>query len=146
MQLNISTDYALRSLVYLATCGRQASSSEISEGMRIPDNYIYAVMGKLREAGLTRATRGVNGGWSLTKPAEEITLLEIFEAMEGSMKMNRCLIDPELCNRKAAGDCQMHDLYAEIQTQIESGLKSITLAQIRDRNWQPISEIFSQAV
>ncbi len=143
MQLNISTDYAIRSLLYLSTCGRQASSSEIAREMRIPDNYLYAVMGKLKKAGLAHATRGVKGGWTLLKEPEEITLLAILEVMEGSVKINRCLHDPASCNREATGNCPVHAYYSELQCQLENFLGSVTLSQIRDRNWSPLNELAS---
>jgi len=143
MQLNISTDYAIRSLLYLSTCGRQASSSEIAREMRIPDNYLYAVMGKLKKAGLAHATRGVKGGWTLLKDPDEITLLAILEVMEGSVKINRCLHDPASCNREATGNCPVHAYYSELQCQLENFLGSVTLSQIRDRNWSPLNELAS---
>ena len=141
MQLNISTDYAIRSLLYLSTCGRQASSSESAREMSIPDNYLYAVMGKLKKAGLAHATRGVKGGWTLMKEPEEITLLSILEVMEGSVKINRCLHDPASCNREVTGDCPVHAYYTELQFQLENFLGTVTLSQIRDRNWIPLGDI-----
>ena len=141
MQLNVSTDYAIRSLLYLATCGRQASSSEISREMSIPSNYLYAVMGKLKKAGLASASRGVNGGWSLSKEPEEITLLDIIEVMEGSVKINRCLYEDSYCPRDATETCQIHAYYHDLQTQLEKCLGAVTIAQIRDQSWKPISEI-----
>ncbi|MGI6221673.1 MAG: RrF2 family transcriptional regulator [Coriobacteriales bacterium] len=144
MQLNISTDYAIRSLLYLATCGRQASSSEIAYEMCIPDNYLYAVMGKLKKAGLAVATRGVKGGWTLTKDPSEIALLDIIEVMEGSVKMNRCLDDSRKCNREATSHCSVHAYYSELQDQLESFLGNVTLEQLRDRSWRPLSELAVQ--
>ena len=141
MQLNISTDYAIRSLLYLATVERQASSSEISKAMSIPDNYLYAVMGKMKKAGLARATRGVNGGWSLSKEPDKISLLDIIEVMEGTIKINRCLQDDHYCSRDASSDCPVHDFYNEVQMQVEAYFRGVSLAQLRDRNWQPVKEI-----
>ena len=141
MQLNISTDYAIRALLYLADCGRIASSSEIAREMCIPENYLYAVMGKLKKAGLTSATRGVKGGWSLTKEADEITLLSILDVMEGSVKVSRCLFDERDCNRDATGYCSVHAYYKELQGQIENFLGDVTLAQIRDRSWTSLGEL-----
>lgn len=141
MQLNISTDYAIRSLIYLASCGRQASSSEIAKEMCIPDNYLYAVMGKLKKAGLAHATRGVKGGWSLSKEPEEITMLDVLEVMEGSIKVNRCLHGESECNREATGFCQVHSYYNELQSHLENFLGNVTLDQIRDRNWVSLKDL-----
>lgn len=145
MQLNISTDYAIRALLYLATCGRQASSSEISAEMCIPDNYLYAVMGKLKKAGLTKAARGVKGGWSLTKDPSEITLLSILEVMEGSVKVNRCLHEDHQCNRNATGFCTIHTYYTELQGQLENFLGNVTIDQLRDKDWVPLNQLAAEA-
>lgn len=144
MQLNISTDYAIRSLLYLATCGRQASSSEISKEMHIPDNYLYAVMGKLKKAGLTVATRGVKGGWTLTKDPADIALLDVIAVMEGSVKVNRCLQGEKECNRDAVGSCPVHAYYCELQDQLECFLGNVTLEQLRDRTWTPLAQLAAE--
>lgn len=141
MQLNISTDYAVRSLLYLATCGRQASSSEISKAMKIPDNYLYAVMGKMKKAGLAYATRGVNGGWSLSKDPDDIKLLDIIEVMEGTIKINRCLQDDQYCSRDGAATCQVHEFYDEVQKQVECYFGGVSLAQLRDHSWVPVKDM-----
>ena len=144
MQLNISTDYAIRSMLYLATCGRQASSSEISKAMAIPDNYLYAVMGKMKKAGLAKATRGVNGGWSLTKQPEDIALINILEVMEGSIKVNRCLHEDQYCNRNATQHCLVHEFYQQVQDQLEKCFGGVTLAQLRDGDWGSVKDLLSQ--
>lgn len=144
MQLNISTDYAIRALLYLATCGRQASSSEISAEMCIPESYLYAVMGKLKRAGLVTATRGVNGGWTLAKDTESISLIDIIAVMEGSLKINKCLHDTSECSRKAAEICQVHAYYEELQGQLEKCFSDVKLSQLRDRSWTPIRELMAE--
>lgn len=141
MQLNVTTDYAIRSMLYLAIAGRQASSSEISEAMCIPDNYLYSVMGKLKKAGLVKASRGVNGGWTLVGEPEDIKLLDVVSVMEGTIKINKCLADAESCNRGAAGTCQVHEFYLEVQEQLEKYFGSVSLSNLRDRDWVPVREM-----
>lgn len=144
MQLNITTDYAVRAMLYLALVGRQASSSEISEAMSIPENYLYSVMGKLKKAGYVKASRGVNGGWSLVKEPEELTLLDMILVMEGTFKINPCLEDEANCSRGAVASCQIHDIYSEVQDYLESYFSSITLANLRDWQWIPIYEFSAE--
>lgn len=143
MQLNVTTDYAIRSMLYLSQVERQASSSEISRAMSIPSNYLYSVMGKLKEAGYVKAARGVNGGWSLVGDPEDITLLDMIVAMEGTIKINACLEDGANCSRDASASCQMHDIYCEVQDQLEGYFASVTLANLRDWNWTSIQDYTS---
>ncbi len=141
MQLNITTDYAIRSMLYLTIVGRQASSSEISEAMCVPENYLYSVMGKLKKAELVKATRGVNGGWTLVGEPSEVTLLDVISVMEGTIKINRCLSDAEGCNRRATDTCQVHEFYLEIQEQLERYFGGVTLENLKNRDWTPVKEM-----
>ncbi len=141
MQLNITTDYAIRSMIYLSMHDERVSSIEIAETMCIPDHYLYSVMGKLKKAGLVLATRGVNGGWVLSETPDKIKLIDIINAIEGTIKLNKCLADESGCSRGAANNCQLHDFYLEIQEQLEMYFASVTLAELRDRSWTPIKEL-----
>lgn len=141
MQLNITTDYAIRSMLYLSMHDQRVSSTEIAEIMCIPDHYLYSVMGKLKKAGLVLATRGVNGGWVLKDSPDKIKLIDIIDAIEGTIKINKCLVSDSGCSRGAAKSCQVRDFYLEIQEQIEKYFVSVTLAELRDRKWTPIKEL-----
>ena len=82
MQLNITTDYAIRMVLYLAMKQGAISSREISEMLGIPKTYISKITKKLENAGLINISVGVYGGFSIEKPANQINLLNIIEAME----------------------------------------------------------------
>ena len=72
MQLNVTTDYAIRVILYLSMKGGIASSKELSEKMAIPEKYVLKITKKLSEAGLIKTHIGKNGGFSVIKSAEEI--------------------------------------------------------------------------
>ena len=71
MRLNITTDYAIRIILYLSMKGGIISSKELSETMKIPENYVLKVARKLTKAGLTRTYVGKNGGFAVNKPAQQ---------------------------------------------------------------------------
>ena len=83
MQLNLTTDYAIRLVLYLATVERAAGSTEISDSMCIPRGQFGSISKTLRERGIIETLRGTNGGFRLAKQPEEISLHEIVNAMEG---------------------------------------------------------------
>ena len=95
MQLNLTTDYAIRLILYLYIADREVTVKEIAEKMVISPKYLPSVTKKLVEIGLVQSKPGRNGGLKAVKPAEEVTLLEIISSMEKTIKCNRCLEDDE---------------------------------------------------
>lgn len=81
MQLKASTDYGLRTVLYLAAKGGTCSSKDISEDMAIPRDYLIQLAQLLRKAGIIEAQPGKNGGYRLSKEPSETTLLEVMEAL-----------------------------------------------------------------
>lgn len=127
MQLNMTTDYALRAASYLATEQKRSSIATISEAMDIPKSYLPSIMKKLSEAGMVSVQRGVTGGWILAKPAPEITVLDIISVMENTIKLNRCLEEDLYCNRGEVQTCPLHHHYLVIQRGLENAFRGITL-------------------
>ena len=91
MQLKLTTDYAIRTVVYLATQSGITSVAEIGSKMGISENYLMKVLKALKDAGLVAGYQGKRGGYAISKKPEEISLWDIVEVMEGTTKINRCL-------------------------------------------------------
>jgi Rrf2 family protein len=110
MQLTLIGEYAIRAMIHLAT-GKDDSIfriSEISSLNNISDNFLRKIIPQLSNAGLIRSRRGIGGGIESGKPALEITPLEIIEAAEGEMALNKCLIDKAFCSDDRW--CMVHTL------------------------------------
>lgn len=131
MQLTTTTDYAIRAVLFLAMKG-VANATELNEAMGIPHGYISSLARKLRDAGIIKSERGVCGGYSLNKPPEEISLLDIVELMEGTTKINRCLEADHYCSRNAADTCPVRKFYSDIQVDLEAKLRSKTIKDLMD--------------
>ena len=127
MQLKITTDYAVRTLLFLAETGRITTSIEISEAMQIPREYLVNIMRDMREGGLVQALSGAKGGYSLARAPEEITLYDVIEVMERTIRINRCLEPGEPCSRGAARYCKVRQVYQELQDEIECCFKNHTI-------------------
>lgn len=130
MQLNITTDYAIRTVLYLAVRNLMTTSSEIAVAMRIPENYILKITKKLQKAGIVQREVGAKGGFILAKSMEEINLYEIIELMEPKMKINRCLEDDEYCSRFATEQCPVRKFYSNLQNELETKLKEMTVMSL----------------
>lgn len=130
MQLNLTTDYAIRLVLYLATVERAAGSAEISDSMFIPRGQFGFISKTLRERGIIETLRGTNGGFRLAKQPEEISLHEIVNAMEGTTRINRCLDPDGYCSRNGVPNCPVHQFYSRIQSQLDQAFQEVTIASL----------------
>ena len=80
MQLKVTTDYAVRTLMYLARHKGIVPIAEIAEAMKIPEKYLNRLGLALRDEGLIVTHRGKNGGYSLGRPPERIRLYDVVAA------------------------------------------------------------------
>jgi len=130
MEITRQTDYAVRALTYLAglPIDSRVSTSTISEAQRIPLPFLTKVISHLVKAGLVVTNRGMGGGVSMARSPEEITLLDIMEAVEGPMLFNRCLLRDGICELDS--ECAAHDAWAAIQACMIGELKAVTVSQL----------------
>jgi len=83
MQLNITTDYALRIVVYLSKSGKVVSSTKLASELSISKRYLLQVSAKLRDAKILAVEHGSNGGFKIEKSPEDISLYDIISLMQG---------------------------------------------------------------
>ena len=130
MQLNLKTDYAIRTLLYLATKNATASSTEISEQMVIPKSMISEFAVPLQRAGILTTQRGAGGGFALGRTPADISLHEVINLLEGTTRINRCLEDNHKCSRNATATCPVHKFYVRVQTYLEEAFRDKTIASL----------------
>jgi Rrf2 family protein len=124
MRFTQETDYALR-LVYAFSKlppGTHRSAREIAEKENIPFRFLLRVMGKLKRAKIIASRQGVDGGYRLAKTPGEISLRAIVEAVEGEIKLSRCLKSVSFCSAGYAPDCAVHKTLAVIQGRLADDL------------------------
>lgn len=132
MQLNITTDYAVRMTLYLAQQGGVAAAAEIGKAMAIPSKYVKTVAKPLCDAGLLRAVRGPGGGFGLNLPPEKITMHAIVNAMEGTTRINRCMDADGFCSRNGVETCPVHKFYSRIQSYLDEAFQDKTIASLME--------------
>lgn len=131
MQLNGSTDYAVRILMYLGEIDRMASAREIAEQMNIPPNYITGLNIKLKNSGYLTSAQGSVGGYRITEKAKNSTLLDIISLMEGQLLEERCTVCEPSCRLyKADGTCPVGVAYRAMQGAVQSTALNITLRNL----------------
>ena len=132
MQLKISTDYAIRIVLYLATTQTAATSAEISVKMGIPQTVIATLARPLQEAGILSTQRGTGGGFTLSRRPEDISLHEIINIAEGTTRINRCLEEGNPCSRNGAPHCPVHKFYTHIQSYLDAAFQDKTIASLME--------------
>lgn len=106
---------------------------DIAERQDLSKRYLEHMMTLLRNGGLVAAARGAAGGYRLARPASEIRLDEIFEALEGDIAPVECVRDSSACER--AEECVVRDLWCEVSSAMGDVLHGQTLADLKVR-WE----------
>ncbi len=135
MQINQATDYAFRAALFLAARDgiSRADAHTIAREEKIPMRYLLKIMPVLIKAGIVKSYRGIGGGYALNGDPGCITLLDILEAVEGPIALNRCLLDPSLCSKEGPPHCKIHQALHAIQQRLEVDLRSYTLKDLLDQ-------------
>lgn len=133
MRLSTRSRYAVRALVDLAMHAGEGPIlvREIAEREDISVRYLEQLLLPLKAAGIVRATRGANGGFTLAKNPSEINLYEIIKIMEGSTGFTECTDSPEVCPR--SNTCILRDSWIEVTDAANKVLEATSLQTIIDR-------------
>jgi Rrf2 family protein len=129
-QLSSGGEYAVRTMLHLASAptGEGIQISSIAAAWDIPENFLRKIVPLLSKASLIVSRRGKTGALFLARPAETITLLDVIQAVEGPMALNKCLIRPDFCNRSRW--CAVHCLWSEAQETLKATLRSKSIAEL----------------
>jgi Rrf2 family protein len=133
MRVSAKVDYALRACVELAVGegGGHIKGERIAQAQEIPVRFLENILGELRQAGLVRSQRGVEGGYWLARPAAEITLADVIRAVEGPLANVRG-IRPE--GIEYAGSAEpLREVWIAVRASLRSILEEVTLADVATR-------------
>ena len=127
-----NTDYAFRALINLARrYGRDVVSTKVlAEEEDISYQFACKILQKLQSAKLVRSSMGPKGGYYLSKPPARVSLLEVIEAVQGRVSLNKCLLADDECKRKP--NCPVSKKLAQLQKHIESFLRGVTFDEFLD--------------
>lgn len=134
MQITRQADYALRAILYLARLERnqKASTSQIAAFQEIPPSFLAKIISQLSIAGIIHTSRGARGGVSLALKPEEISLLDVVEAIDGPITLNECTKDPSICS--FGETCPIHDVWCETQADLVKRLSQSTFDKLLERD------------
>ena len=137
MKVSALEEYGLRCLVQLARGGAEPASGvtlstrEIAEREGLGLEYAAQILSTLRKAGLVGSVRGVNGGFRLARPAANLSVGELFRALDGPFDDTICeSYTGQLETCANAGDCQVAPVWQELSRRVYGFLDGVTLADI----------------
>ena len=133
MRISSRAHYGLRMMTELAKAhgGPPLSLAEIARTELLPLAYLEQLVAPLRKAGLVEGTRGLHGGYRLSRPPERVTVLEIVELMEGPVAPVECLAEgyrPGTCQREPG--CLSRPLWGRLQQAVKQVLGGTTLRDL----------------
>lgn len=133
MRLTTRERYGVRFLMDVAVHQKQGfvTLKEVARRQAISEKYLWQVVNLLKKAGLLRAAAGPGGGYRLAKPAEAITLREIFDGLGSDTAIIACIDDPCVCPFSYA--CAAREMWIEIDEKIKQVLESFTLSDLARR-------------
>lgn len=135
MRITKSEEYGLRLVMSLAVSNSQLTIRELAEREDLPETTVAKITARLRQAGVVRAERGRNGGYSLAEPADELTLARVVEAFDERV------YDGSFCGRMSPGrsqcthtsGCGLRPVWRSLTELIGGYLSGITVDDIINR-------------
>lgn len=127
LKVSDAVNLAFHASALLAGAEGPRSVGDLARRMEMSENHLSKVMQRLGRAGLVKSRRGPSGGFELARPAQDIRLLDIYEAIEGPYVEQGCLLAKPVCDGSC---CLLGGLLQSVHAQLRSHLESTRLADM----------------
>ena len=139
MLFSAATGYALQTLAALPEDGNYHLSRDLARKLHLPAPYLAKILQSLVQAGLLESVRGPKGGFRLARPAREVTVGDVLQALEGTDVLQGCVMGPAA--RCSPGNpCPLHEAWSQVKTLVVMSMTQATihdLQQFRGRSGGP---------
>lgn len=136
MQFTKAEEYGMFGVLYLA--GKPGNDvtplSEISDSQHIPEKFLAKIFQSLSKAGIIRSHRGVRGGFTLARSANEITVKDVLETIQGPYHLMKCLHDPNACAEQMSDKCALREVVLLAEKKLVEVFETYTIADLA--SWQ----------
>lgn len=128
MLISQTAEYALRAILYMAEHSETSHITQaIAEATQVPAGYLSKVLQALNRAGLVSSQRGLRGGFSLAKPAAELTIYEIVQAVDPVHRIRSC---PLKLPAHSKNLCPLHRRLDDAMAVVEKSFRETTVADL----------------
>ena len=132
MRVSAKVDYALRAMLELAAAGGLVKGERLAATQGIPQKFLEGILLDLRHAELVTSRRGVEGGYALGRPAEEISLADVIRAVEGPIATVRG-VRPDDVHYDGAAEA-LAAVWIDLRAAMRGVLEETTLAEVAARS------------
>ncbi|MEM8738461.1 MAG: Rrf2 family transcriptional regulator [Planctomycetota bacterium] len=123
-----TVEYALRAVVWLADHPEEShTSTSIAEATQMPRSYLSKILKSLSHAGLVAGQRGVHGGFTLTRNPDQLSILEVVNAVEPVQRIRACPLGLEAHGKNL---CNLHRTLDDVMLEIEKAFANHTIGQM----------------
>ena len=133
MKITKDVDYAIRTVLYLSIQDEpfSATKNDIAEAMQIPPHYLAKIAQQLYKARIVEITKGSKGLYRLIQSPENISMLNVVEAIKGKIFLNYCVEEQVDCFRKDA--CYVNTIWCNLTKKVRKYLKNITFKELAEK-------------
>lgn len=130
MIYSATTEYAIRALAHMATLepGERILARDLAAATDVPRQFLGKILHRLARQGMLDSAKGRGGGFRFSRPAEQITLADLVEVVEGKDIMRLCVLGLDDCNDNQP--CPMHDQWKAFRERLKTRVHSATLAEL----------------
>lgn len=128
VHLSEASSLAIHAMVMIARTDKIVNVQTIAQATGSSKNHLAKVMQRLVKDGIVRSTRGPSGGFELNKPADEISILQVYESIEGPIQHGGCPVDKQLC---PFNKCLVSGIIDTVSMQIKDYLAEQKLSSYR---------------
>lgn len=126
LKLSKATALGLHTMVMISKQDHPVSAAPMAKQLSASEAHVFKVLQQLVRVGLLRSKRGPHGGYVLARPADEITLMDVYTVFEGPMRSDGYLFTQPVCGEL---DCILGTLVQDVRTKVIDHFSSTTLAK-----------------
>jgi len=131
LKISDAASLALHSMVILAESPESlVTAKKAADELMVSEAHLSKVMQRLVKSGLIKSVRGPGGGFRLAKAAKDITLLAVYETIDGRLDEDECLLHMKVCSRN---QCIMGNVISEVNSMIKEYLSGTNLAGLCEK-------------
>lgn len=122
--------HGLRAMIHIATCQSETPvrGEDIARDAGLPQPFLSKILKTLASKGILHSVRGPGGGFRLARPANEVTLLDVVEAIDGTTQFDGCALGWKACADE--DPCPLHNSWKQIRTDLKAYLARTTVAEL----------------
>jgi Rrf2 family protein len=138
MRLSRAGEYAIRCILNLSQKGQGVlvTRKTVADEMDIPHQFLSKIAQQLARAGLIEIVQGARGGFKLALPSDQISLLDVLEAVIGEIFLNDCILRPDSCHRSP--QCAVHQVWQAAVLDLRQTLRSARFSDLIQNTCQSV--------